>query len=184
MLKASRHPEYVVRLEALEVWTPCTNSQMMLELVHPMLPELVPVLLANMVYSQADYMGMEQSQIDEDNAAVPDNLQDIRPRFHKETGSCDDDDDGGQHSGGAWGAEWTARKAAASSLDHLANAYRQDILEVVLPLIQQKLEDSCWEVQESGVLALGAIAFGCLEYLVEFLPRVMELLLKLCQAQK
>lgn len=191
MLKASRHPEYVVRLEALEVWTPCTNSPQMLQLVQPMLPELVPVLLANMVYSNADYMGMEQTQIDDDNAAVPDQLEDIKPRFHKESsghggGDAEDDEDreDGQNSGGAWGAEWTARKAAASSLDHLASAFRQDILQVVLPLIQQKLEDASWEVQESGVLALGAIAFGCMDSLVQFLPRVLELLLKLCQAQK
>merc|ERR1719188_472115 len=112
-----------------------------------MLPELVPVLLANMVYSSADYMGMEQAQMDDDNAAVPDQLEDIKPRFHKEQGDdADDDGDcGGGGGGGAWGAEWTARKAAASSLDHLANAYRQDILEVVLPLIQQKLESPDWE---------------------------------------
>jgi len=184
MLKASRHPEYVVRLEALEVWTPCTNSPVMLQLVRPMLPELVPVLLANMVYSNADYMGMEQSQIDDDNAGVPDQIEDIKPRFHKEQGDDGDDEDGGQNSGGAWGAEWTARKAAASSLDNLANAFRSEILQVVLPLIQQKLEDQSWEVQESGVLALGAIAFGCMDSLVQFLPRVMELLLKLCEAPK
>lgn len=183
MLKASRHPEYVVRLEALEVWTPCTNSEVMLGLVRPMLPELVPVLLANMVYSQADYMGMEQSQIDDDNAAVPDQLEDIKPRLHKEQGDDDDEDDK-NNGGGAWGAEWTARKAAASSLDYLANAFRSEILQVVLPLIQAKLEDQSWEVQESGVLALGAIAFGCMDSLVQFLPRVMELLLKLCEASK
>jgi len=189
MLKACRHPEYAVRLEALEIWTPCTRSGEMMQLVKPMLPELVPVLLANMVYSPADYMGMEQAMIDDDNAGVPDLAEDIKPRFHKDSdahngGDDDDDEEGGGKAGGAWGAEWTARKAAASSLDHLANAFRHEILEVVLPLIQQKLEDPNWEVQESGVLALGAIAFGCMESLIQFLPRVMELLLKLCQAPK
>jgi len=185
MLEASRHPEYVVRLEALEVWTPCTNSVLLLQLVRPMLPELVPVLLENMVYSNADYMGMEASVIEDDNAAVPDQLEDIKPRFHKEQGDeGDEGEEGEASSGGAWGAEWTARKAAASALDHLANAFRQEILQVVLPLIQQKLESPKWEVQESGVLALGAIAMGCMESLVQFLPRVMELLLQLCQAQK
>lgn len=184
MLKASKHPEYVVRLEALEVWTPCTNSPMLLQLVWPMLGDLVPVLLQNMVYAPADYMSMEPAMIDDDNAAVPDETQDIKPRCHKEQGDDDDDEGGGHQGGGAWGAEWTARKAAASSLDNLANVFRDGILDVVLPLIQQKLEDQSWEVQESGVLALGAIAFGCMESLVAFLPRVMELLLKLCQAPK
>ncbi|CAK0887716.1 unnamed protein product [Prorocentrum cordatum] len=182
MLKASQHPAYEVRQEALEVWTPCTNSHEMLALIAPILPELVPVLLANMRFSNADYMGMEQAQIDDDNAEQPDQLEDIKPRFHKEDG--DDDDDGQGQSGGAWGAEWTVRKAAASSLDHLANAFSAGILPIVLPLIQQRLEDPCWEVQESGVLALGAIAFGCMAGLVQFLPKVMELLLRLCRADK
>jgi len=57
-------------------------------------------------------------------------------------------------------------------------------LPIVLPIIQQKLEDQNWEVQESGVLALGAIAFGCMDGLVQFLPRVLELLLKLIEAPK
>eukprot|EP00927_Polykrikos_kofoidii_P026497 TRINITY_DN23577_c0_g1_i1.p1 TRINITY_DN23577_c0_g1~~TRINITY_DN23577_c0_g1_i1.p1 ORF type:complete len:955 (+),score=184.98 TRINITY_DN23577_c0_g1_i1:109-2865(+) len=190
MLKASRHPEYVVRQEALEVWTPCTNSMAMLQLVKPMLGELVPVLLANMVYTDADYFSMDRAQIDEDNAGIPDTAEDMAPCFHKGEGRFkdegqDDDDEGGVNNpGGAWGAEWTARKAAASSLDHLAVTFKQEMLEVVLPLIQQKLEDSSWEVQESGVLALGAIAIGCMEGLVKFLPRVLELLLRLSQAPK
>eukprot|EP00913_Durusdinium_trenchii_P033252 g31129.t1 len=102
----------------------------------------------------------------------------------QEQGDEDDDDGGGQHGGGAWGAEWTARKAAASSLDNLSHMYRENILEVVLPLISKKLEHESWEVQESGVLALGAIAFGCMEGLTQYMPKVMEHLLKLCQAPK
>lgn len=189
MFKACQHPEYGIRQEALEVWTACTNLPTMCLLVRPMLPQLVPVLLANMVYSQADYMSMEQAQLDDDNAQVPDQAEDIKPRIHKDSshgGAADDDDEEepGQKNGGAWGALWTARKAAANALDHLANTYSEDILKVVLPLIQQKLEDSNWEVQESGVLALGAIAMGCWSLLVPFLPRVLELLLRLCQAEK
>mmetsp|Transcript_19194 Transcript_19194/g.44677 ORF Transcript_19194/g.44677 Transcript_19194/m.44677 type:complete len:909 (+) Transcript_19194:106-2832(+) len=186
MLKASRHAEYEVRAEALEIWTPCTRSHMMMQLVHPMLPELVPVLMANMVYSTADYMMMEQSIYQDDNATEPDQAQDIKPKFHrvKDDEESDDEDEQNQRSGGAWGAEWTARKAAASSLDNLSHAFSQDLLPLVLPMIQQKLEDPNWEVQESGVLALGAIAFGCMNGLVQFLPKVLDLLLKLCDAPK
>eukprot|EP00439_Symbiodinium_sp_Y106_P053433 s2379_g7.t1 len=102
----------------------------------------------------------------------------------QETGDEDDDDGDRGGGGGAWGAQWTARKAAASSLDNLSHMFRGNILEVTLPLIQRKLEDQNWEVQESGVLALGAIAFGCMEGLMQFMPKVMDHLLKLCQAPK
>lgn len=84
MLRASQHPEYTVRLEALEVWTTCTSHESLRQLVKPMLPQLVPVLLANMVYSDHDYMGMEKDAIEDDNAAQPDLVHDIQPRFHKD----------------------------------------------------------------------------------------------------
>ncbi|CAE7367385.1 Cdc40, partial [Symbiodinium necroappetens] len=83
MLKACKHPEYVVRVEALEVWTPCTNSAMLVQCVWSLLNDLIPVLLDNMVYSQADYLGMDNDIFEDDNAAVPDDSQDIRPRNHK-----------------------------------------------------------------------------------------------------
>lgn len=180
MLKAAQHPEYDVRLEALEVWSPCMSSPVLQQMVAQMLSELVPVLLANMVYTDADYMGMEQAQIDDDNAAVPDQQGDIKPRFHKDKGVDDEE----AEEAGTWGADWTARKAAASSLDHIASSFQANFLPVILPLIEQKLQDSSWEVQESGVFALGAIAYGCMEGLASFLPKVMELLLRLCQGQQ
>eukprot|EP00435_Cladocopium_sp_Y103_P037601 s1787_g10.t1 len=83
MLKACRHPEYMVRVEALEVWTPCTNSPMLVQCVWSMLKELIPVLLENMVYSQADYMAMEHAMWEDDNAAVPDAAQDSLQGGHK-----------------------------------------------------------------------------------------------------
>ena len=50
MLKASQHAEYQVRLEALEVWSHCAHVPAAYNLLRAMLPDLVPVLLNNMVY--------------------------------------------------------------------------------------------------------------------------------------
>ena len=44
--------------------------------------------------------------------------------------------------------------------DSLSTAFQAEILEIVLPSIQEKLQHSAWEHQEAGVLALGAIASG------------------------
>eukprot|EP00929_Paragymnodinium_shiwhaense_P080453 TRINITY_DN41958_c0_g1_i2.p1 TRINITY_DN41958_c0_g1~~TRINITY_DN41958_c0_g1_i2.p1 ORF type:complete len:918 (-),score=216.38 TRINITY_DN41958_c0_g1_i2:85-2838(-) len=175
MLKASRHPEYVVRLEALEVWTCCSRSPEVLAVVQPLLPELMPILLANMVYSEADYCGMEESHLACDNAAVPDQPEDIKPRFHK-----DDDEDEEEM---AVTSEWTARRAAALALDDLANAFGHSILEVVLPLIEEKLNSPQWEVQESGVFAIGAVGMACMDSIAHFLPKIIELLIRLCRQQ-
>merc|ERR1719424_2771629 len=122
--------------------------------------------------------------VEEDNAAVPDTEVDVAPRFHEgrneDVGG--DDEDGGGSS--AWGTDWTVRKGAASSLDTLANTFHSEVLPHLLPRIEEALKDSSWEKQESAVLAVGAIAHGCLYDLAPHLPNVMGLLLQMCSAQK
>lgn len=188
MLEASQHPEYAVRREALEVWAPCATTTQLLSLLEPLLPQLLPTLLANMVYTDADFMGMDRSHIEDDNAAIPDEVHALQPCFRKEDkqdiADDDEDDDPQGRQWNCFGAEWTARKAAASALDTLAYEFRfqENFLEATLPLIHQKLSDSDWKVQESGVLALGAIAQGCIEGLVKYLPGITELLIRLAGA--
>ena len=46
------------------------------------------------------------------------------------------------------------------------------------------VEPSRVQVQESGVLAVGAIAHGCMYDLAPHLPNVMGMLLQMCSAQK
>ena len=64
MLKASQNPEYGVRIEALAVWIACAGQPDCWGVVQKLLTELVPVLVTNMVYSNADYMILEASQAD------------------------------------------------------------------------------------------------------------------------
>ena len=42
----------------------------------------------------------------------------------------------------------------------MSNVFREDMLVVALPLIKRMLSSDEWEVKESGILALGAIAEG------------------------
>lgn len=42
----------------------------------------------------------------------------------------------------------------------LAGVFRDDLLPVLLPLLKEALSHHEWEVKESGILALGAIAEG------------------------
>ena len=51
-------------------------------------------------------------------------------------------------------------KCSAAALDVMSNVFREDMLMVVLPLIKRMLSSEEWEVKESGILALGAIAEG------------------------
>lgn len=59
-------------------------------------------------------------------------------------------------------SEWRVRKSSAYALDLLSCVLKEDVLEIVLPLLQEKLSNANrWEERECGVLAVGAIAEGC-----------------------
>eukprot|EP00919_Chromeraceae_sp_WS-2016_P013257 GHVR01030960.1.p1 GENE.GHVR01030960.1~~GHVR01030960.1.p1 ORF type:complete len:419 (+),score=92.91 GHVR01030960.1:91-1347(+) len=126
VLEACRDPDPEVRQIALSFWKLVVRSGKCDDEIRNLLPNLLPLLLDNTRYSQQDFLNIDQSQLETDNAEVADTDADIAPRFHEhryeETlGSPDDDegDDDGNY-GSAWGGQWTARKAAASALDMLA----------------------------------------------------------------
>jgi len=62
----------------------------------------------------------------------------------------------------------SAGKCSAASLDVLANVFHDDILPVVLPILKELLFHAEWELKESGILVLGAVAEGLLFFLYHF----------------
>ena len=51
-------------------------------------------------------------------------------------------------------------KCSAAALDVLANVFRDELLPVLLTILKETLFHADWEVRESGILVLGAIAEG------------------------
>lgn len=188
MLDSSRRPEYNVRLESLQFWQVAATNVDWLSSLQSFLPELLPVILFNMIYSQEDYLNLDEAVLVEDNATVPDRPEELAPRFHKEkeeeADDLDDSDHDEKEANSTWGTEWTVRKAAASALDHLATAYGDTILPNLIPLIEERLKSNEWEVQESAVLALGAIGQGCIQGLSPHLPSILELLVSISKSKK
>ena len=145
---------------------------------------------------------------EDNNEEQPDRPEDVKPRFHKarvvsgktregegrephdgEDGAVastakrsisedddeeesDDDDDDDEVS------DWNLRKCSASGLDVLAGTFREAVLPALLPLLQERLASPCWEVRESGILALGAIAEGCLSAIQIYLPQLVPWLIQ------
>ena len=56
--------------------------------------------------------------------------------------------------------------------DVLASVFRNDLLPVLLPILKETLFHGEWEIKESGILALGAIAGGCMSGMVPHLPEL------------
>eukprot|EP00392_Amoebophrya_sp_AT5.2_P002741 g2746.t1 len=174
MLRHSHHANEKIRIEACDFWSQAIRWNAYYEAIKPILPQLVPVLLTNMKYAEADYLNMYDR---DDDVSAKDHAQDIEPRFHDSRNQHADDDPEKPEQTNAWGSEWTVRKAAANSLDHLANYYGADVMNLVLPIISQNLQSNDWETQESAVLAIGAIGVGCFELMCSHLPQVFELLI-------
>ncbi|XP_073106539.1 transportin-1 isoform X2 [Elaeis guineensis] len=175
ILQVSKDPDDEVALEACEFWSAYCDANLPSDGLREFLPRLIPVLLSNMAYADDD-----ESLVDaEEDESFPDRDQDLKPRFHSsrlhgsEDGEEVDDDTVNV---------WNLRKCSAAGLDILSNVYGDEILPTLMPLIQQKLSttnDSAWKEREAAVLAIGAIAEGCINGLYPHLPEAVCILLQI-----
>jgi transportin-1 len=184
----TKDEDETVALEACEFWLTFAEDPNLRDQLQPYLPRIAPLLLHGMVYSDMDLIILDA---DEDDEAVPDKAEDIKPKnyggkthgshetndpsssTHATTGKSreaaeqglDDDDeeedDDDWYEGDEEGvAEWNIRKCSAAALDVMAVSFGNVMLEVLLPHLKERLFSPDWQVRESGILALGAIAEG------------------------
>ncbi|KAK5974120.1 Transportin-1, partial [Trichostrongylus colubriformis] len=92
----------------------------------------------------------------------------------------DNDDDGGDETY----AEWNIRRCSAASLDVLASIFKQELLPILLPILKEALCHPEWEVKESGILALGAVAEGCMNGITPHLHELIPFLLNMLDDKK
>ena len=123
----------------------------------------MPVLLKAMVFSEEEIERMEAA--DDDNQ--------VKPRFHKaknhelsaqtdpNQNTPGDDDDDDEDDDDEDFDEWNLRKCSAASLDMLSSVFGDDLLPHMLPTVNQMLASPEWQIQEAGILAIGAVALGC-----------------------
>ncbi|KAH9935232.1 ARM repeat-containing protein [Epithele typhae] len=73
--------------------------------------------------------------------------------------------------------EWNLRKCAAAALDVLAVRFGPDLMNVLLEPLRAKLWSEDWLQRESGILALGAMAEGCIDAIEPHLPTLVPYLI-------
>ncbi|KAF9600199.1 hypothetical protein IFM89_005023 [Coptis chinensis] len=195
MLLANKDTDDEVALESCEFWSAYCEAQFHPESLSNFLPRLIPVLLSNMVYAEDD-----ESLVDaEEDESFPDRDQDLKPRFHASrfhgADDAEDDDDDIVNL-------WNLRKCSAAALDILSNFFGDDILPTLMPFVQASVvydssrrglslancdvnaklastDDAVWKEREAAVLALGAIAEGCISGLYPHLPEIVSFLIPL-----
>ncbi|KAI0225292.1 hypothetical protein L0F63_002794 [Massospora cicadina] len=181
MFRMTQADDEEVALEACEFWLAIAEHEEVYIYLKPLIGGLIPVLLKGMVYSEEELLELEESMVD---ASVPDRDQDIRPHHqlgrdhghHKhasEDPELDDDDDLEDYD-----TKWNLRKCSAAALDQLSNIFGNDLLEVLFPLLNEKLQHAEWTHRECGILALGAVAEGCFTGIRPHLPSLVDYLLQ------
>ncbi|KAH8920466.1 Transportin-PC [Atractiella rhizophila] len=83
----------------------------------------------------------------------------------------DDDDDEDEST------EWNLRKCSAAAMDILAVNFEGELLDVLMPDLKAIVFGDDWLAKESGILALGAIAEGCIDAISPYLPEIIPFLL-------
>jgi transportin-1 len=209
MLISTEDEDEMVALEACEFWLAVAEQPSMRADVEPFLPEIVPRLLKSMVYTEDDIVilgGYEDDYLIEDKASdINPALEQSHSKAHKVNGMSndrpstprtatsdtavddedadsfedysDDDDDEGY-------AEWNLRKCSAAALDVLSTVYQAHLFEVIKPFLVQNIRSDNWKIREASVLALGAIAEGCMDGVVPHLPELYPYLLSLLRDPK
>ncbi|BHF69285.1 Transportin-1 [Sparganum proliferum] len=110
------------------------------------------------ILSYFDFVGeMTRANDLENDSHVPDKECDIRPRFHKSKNRMQEDEEEDEDYDDYVG-NWTLRKCSAAAVDVLANVFHSEILQHLLPMTKEALLSADWELRESGILVLGAIA--------------------------
>ena len=188
MLQRTQDQDEGVALEACEFWLSLAEQPICKEVLQPHLDKLVPVLVRGMKYSEIDII-LLRGDVDENDENVPDREEDVKPRFHRSRShhqstneNMDDDDDDGLDDDSSL-SDWNLRKCSAAALDVLANVFLTELLPVLLPILKETLFHSEWEIKESGILALGAIAEGCMSGMIPHLAELVPYLVN-CLSEK
>lgn len=212
MVTQQRNPQNAeLALDAAEFWLCVGEDEKMREHLGPYLPKIVPVLLSSMIYSEDDILRLEG---EEEDFELEDRQEDIRPTFasnksgrlttnangeNPETsnGATDptaiDDDDlsDGEiddfDDDSAFGDpedQWNLRKCSAAALDVLASVFHEAVFQATLPYLTENLSHAEWPNREAAVLALGAIADGCMDVVEPHLPMLTPYLITLLQDPK
>ncbi|KAB5593276.1 Importin subunit beta-2 [Ceratobasidium theobromae] len=188
MLFSTQDKDENVALEACEFWLTFAEDPDLGDHLRPLLPRVAPVLLSCMVYGDDDLIWLAG---DDDDADVPDRPQDIKPKHFgakahglesesdpKQPPPDDDDDDYDDFDDDDdLSTEWNLRKCAAAAIDVIAVRFGPDLLQILMPHLRDRLWSQDWIQRESGILALGAMAEGCIEAIEPYLPELIPFLI-------
>lgn len=211
MVTQQRNVENVdLALDAAEFWLCVGEDEKMRNHLGPHLAKIVPVLLESMVYSEDDILRLEGEKEDAEvedreqdikptfassrsarlttNANGGDSSTPNGSLTPSGAGGDDEDFSDGEIDDfdddsidGDPEEQWNLRKCSAAALDVLASVFHEPVFQATLPYLTENLNHAEWPNREAAVLALGAIADGCMAVVEPHLPMLTPYLISLLQ---
>ncbi|EQL02830.1 Armadillo-like helical [Ophiocordyceps sinensis CO18] len=199
--------------EAAEFWLAIGEHEDLWRALQPYLNKIIPVLLECMVYSADEIAllgGLSDDDDEEDrqedikpafakknlkrtangegsasadqskNGEAYEKLNEMDEGL--EEGEIDDEYDDGDDANPD--ERWTVRKCSAAALDVFARDFKGAVFEAIFPYLSQNLKHEKWPYREAAVLALGAVAEGCMDVVVPHLPELVPYLISLLEDQE
>lgn len=178
-----------VSLEACEFLLALSTAETDKNIFKPKLKVILPILLSKMVYGEEEIFLMSIADAKDDTTVV-DKDEDIKPQNAKSKDSHNvngnkkptkvyEDSDSEYEEDSDSDSEleqWSLRKCSAATLDILSLNLPQEVLEVTLPILQEKIVSNEWPVREASILAFGAISKSCMELSRDKLPTLVPYL--------
>ncbi|RKF83713.1 Importin subunit beta-2 [Golovinomyces cichoracearum] len=103
----------------------------------------------------------------------------MRDEYYFEEGEIDDEDDDDDDDEQTPEDRWNLRKCSAAALDVFASDFQAPVFEKILPYLMSNLKHNEWPFREAAVLALGAVAEGCMDVVTPHLPELVPYLISL-----
>lgn len=198
--------------EAAEFWLAVGEHENLWKALEPYLGKIIPVLLECMVYSGEDIALLGGQSDDEEEEDRQEDIKPVFAKktqtravngesstlnedgedgsaYEKlagmdddlEEGEIDDFDDDGDANPDE---RWTIRKCSAAALDVFARDFGGSVFEAIFPYLSQHLKHQEWPQREAAVLALGAVADGCMDVVIPHLPELVPYLISLLDDQE
>ncbi|KAM7208831.1 importin subunit beta-2 [Naviculisporaceae sp. PSN 640] len=207
IISQQKNDDEELACEAAEFWLSVGEHENLWQALEPYVQNIIPVLLQCMVYSGEDIALLGGASDDEEeddreedikpqfakktqtrniNKDDPSADQNKNGNAYEKLASMDEDleegeidDDDDEDGDDNPDEKWTLRKCSAAALDVFARDFGGPVFTSILPYLQTNLKHEEWPLREAAVLALGAVAEGCMDVVVPHLPELIPYLITL-----
>ncbi|KAM7215109.1 importin subunit beta-2 [Rhypophila decipiens] len=209
IISQQKNDDEELACEAAEFWLSVGEHENLWQALEPYVNKIIPVLLECMVYSPEDIAALGGASDDEEEEDREEDIkpqfakktltrnigkddpsadQNKNGNAYEKLASMDEDleegeiDDEDEEDGDENPDEkWTLRKCSAAALDVFARDFGGSVFTSILPYLQTNLKHQDWPYREAAVLALGAVAEGCMDVVVPHLPELVPYLISLLE---